>query len=83
MVNTSIQDEMIKTVENIFSAYDNKRAGLIQGELESLGFVRVGGNPSALSMENKNLELFIILGLDESGSIISHEILRFSDISKK
>lgn len=83
MVNTSIQDEMIKTVENIFSAYDNMRAELIQGELESLGFVRVGGNPLALSMENKNLELFVILGLDENGSIISHEILRFSDISKK
>jgi hypothetical protein len=83
MVNTSIQDEMIKTVENIFSTYDTKRAELIQGELESLGFIRVGGNPSALSMENRNLELFIILGLDESQGIINHEILRFSDISKK
>ncbi len=83
MVSTSIQDEMIKTVESIFSTYDKKRSELIQGELESLGFIRVGGNPSALSMENRNLELFIILGLDESRSIISHEILRFSDISKK
>ena len=48
----------------------------------SLGFVRVGGNPGAVSMENEGMEIFVLAGLDEKGRLVSHEIRRFDEIRK-
>jgi hypothetical protein len=82
MVNREQQDELVRRMEDIFSTYGPEQPGLIIGELSSLGFVRVGGNPAAISMENKSMEIFVIMGTDENGSLISHEIVRFDQIRK-
>ncbi|MBP1928792.1 hypothetical protein J2741_001339 [Methanolinea mesophila] len=82
MVNRELQEEMVRKMEGIFSSYGPEQSDLILGELASLGFVRVGGNPSAVSMENKVMELFVVMGLDEKGALVSHEILRFDQIRK-
>jgi hypothetical protein len=82
MVNRELQDETVRKMEGIFSSYGPEQADLILGELGSLGFVRVGGNPSAVSMENKTMEIFVVMGIDERGALVSHEILRFDQIRR-
>jgi hypothetical protein len=82
MVNRELQDETVRRVEDIFSSYKPEQAELILGELSSLGFVRVGGNPAAVSMENEGMEIFVLAGLDEKGRLVSHEIRRFDEIRK-
>jgi len=82
MVNRERQDETVRRVEDIFSSYQPEQSGLILGELSSLGFVRVGGNPAAVSMENKGMEIFVVAGMDEQGRMVSHEIRRFEEIRK-
>ena len=82
MVNREVQDETVRKVEGIFSSYKPEQAELILGELSSLGFVRVGGNPAAVSLENKRMEIFVIAGMDEKGRLVNHEIKRFEEIRK-
>jgi len=82
MVNREVQDETVRKVEDIFSSYKPEQAELILGELRSLGFVRVGGNPAAVSLENKGMEIFVIAGMDEKGRLVNHEIKRFEEIRK-
>jgi hypothetical protein len=83
MVNRELQDEMIQTIEDLFSSYHPDQVDTILGELAALGFVRVGGNPSAVSMENVRMELFVLIGVDEGGDLVSHEVVRFDQIMKK
>jgi hypothetical protein len=83
MVNRELQDEMIQTIEDLFSSYRSDQAETILGEMGALGFVRVGGNPAAISMENARMELFVLIGTDEEGKLVSHEIVRFDQIMKK
>jgi hypothetical protein len=82
MVKREQQDELVRKMEDIFFSYRPEQAELILGELDSLGFVRVGGNPAAVSMENRGMEIFVIMGIDEKGRLVSHEILRFDQIRK-
>jgi len=83
MVNRELQDEMTQTIEDLFSSYRSDQAEIILGELGALGFVRVGGNPEAISMENVRMELFVLIGVDEEGKMVSHEIVRFDQIMRK
>jgi hypothetical protein len=83
MVNRQLQDEMEKKIETLFSSYRPDQGDTILGELGALGFIRVGGNPAAISMENTRMELFLLIGVDEEGELVSHEIMRFDQIMKK
>ncbi len=83
MVNRELQDEMTQTIENLFSSYRPDQTEIILGELGALGFVRVGGNPAAISMENVRMELFVLIGVDAEGKVVSHEIVRFDQIMRK
>lgn len=78
MVNKTLQDEVRRKAEEMFSHYD--RLNLIEGELEALGFIRKGANPSAVTMENKELELFLIIGVTPKGGIESFEIMPFEEL---
>jgi hypothetical protein len=83
MANREIQDEMLQKIEDLFSSYRPDQSEIILGELGALGFQRVGGNPAAISMENRRMELFMLIGVDEEGNLVSHEVLRFDQIMKK
>jgi hypothetical protein len=82
MVNRQLQDDMIQKVNDIFASYRPDQQELILSELEALGFVRAGGNPAAISMENTQMELFLVIGVDEKGSLVSNEIVTFDQIAK-
>jgi hypothetical protein len=78
MVNKTLQEEVRKKAEEMFTHYD--RLELIEGELQALGFTRKGANPHAVTMENTDLELFLIIGLTKKGGIESFEIMPFEDL---
>lgn len=52
------------------------------GELASLGFLRTGGNPDILALENTELELYIHINIDNNEKILNYEVLTFDDIKK-
>jgi hypothetical protein len=83
MVNRQLQDEMKDKVEDLFSSYRSDQGELILTELGAMGFVRVGGNPAAISMENTRMELFVLIGVDEEGRFMNHETVTFDQIMRK
>jgi hypothetical protein len=83
MVNRQLQDEMKDKVEDLFSSYRSDQGELILNELGAMGFVRVGGNPAAISMENTRMELFVLIGVDEEGRFMNHETVTFDQIMRK
>jgi hypothetical protein len=80
MVDRELQDAVLAKVETIFASYGPDQLELVLGELASLEFVRKGGNIAAMTMEQTEVEIFLIIGLDEKGEIASREIRRFEEL---
>ncbi|KQC05221.1 MAG: hypothetical protein APR53_08480 [Methanoculleus sp. SDB] len=78
-VNRDLQKKMKERIDNLFATYGGN-SGLLMGELASLGFVQKGGNIAAKTLEHTNLELFLIIGYAQDGSIANYEIIPFAEM---
>ncbi|WOF15428.1 hypothetical protein F1737_01400 [Methanoplanus sp. FWC-SCC4] len=74
------QKDLIEKVKLVFSNYTD--LDIVMGELASLGFLRTGGNPDILALENTELELYIHINIDNNEKILNYEVLTFDDIKK-
>lgn len=83
MVDTGHQHEMMANVEALFDHYGKDQIRQILDELVKIGFVQKGGDAVAISMENKESELFLLIELDEHRHVHGYELLPFEEIKKK
>jgi hypothetical protein len=80
-VDTEEQQRLLDKVHEIFAAYGTVDA--VRSELESLGFVVKAEHGDAVSLENADMEIFVLIRMGGAGQIIADHVTTFEDIELK
>lgn len=83
MVNAGQQLRMKRNVERLFTGSCGMSLSLLEKELLIWGFVEVGADPVAVALENRAMELYLEIALDDSRCVHSYLILSFTEKTKK
>ncbi len=74
------QRKMRESVDKIFSEY--RDAGIIRGELNTLGFIERAEKSTLIVMENSDLELYVQIELGPGGDVKEYSVLTFEEIEE-
>lgn len=80
-VDKEDQQQTLRKVHDILSAYGT--ADAVRSELESEGFVVKAEHGDAVSMENADAEIFVLIRMGEAGQVVADHVTTFDEIELK
>ena len=83
MVNRGQQVRMKRKIERLFTGSCRRPLAGYEKELFALGFVQLGGDQVAIAFENKPMELYLEIGLEEPRCVHSYLLVTFEEKNKK
>jgi hypothetical protein len=83
MVNPGQQLRTKRNVERLFTSTCKTPVSKLERELFNLGFIETGADPVAIAMENRTMELYLEIELDDLQCIHGYQVLSFVEKAKK
>ena len=83
MVNQGQQLRMKRKVERIFTGSCRRPIAGFEKDLASLGFVQRGGDQIAVAFENKPMELYLEINLDDARCVHSYLLVTLEEKNKR
>ncbi len=83
MADTNQQSNLMNRVEGILTEQCGKSLEQIARDLNKLGFREKGADPVAAAFENRDLELYLEIELDNARCIHGFSLLPFAEKEKK
>lgn len=83
MVNKGQQLRMKRIVERLFTGSCRKPVSGFEKSLIPLGWTQTGGDQLALAFEQKFMELYLEIGLDDSQCVHSYLLVTFDEKNRK
>ncbi len=80
-VDKEEQQKILQQVHDIFSAYGTVSA--VRDELSSRGFVVKAEHGDVVSMENADMEIFVLIRGGEAGQVVGDHVTTFDEIELK